>query len=158
VLKRRVLAFYSAEASWGFRLRAVVLPLMLFYTRRVYRRLARHIANQVDDYLASGFKVLGIIGVDGSPSCGVQTTMNMEGAFVGIARMHHAATAVDVNAIVRSTAIPGRGLLVALIQEELTRRGVQVPFAAHDLLAELEGRQDTSAINALTAMAHGEAA
>jgi hypothetical protein len=35
---------------------------------------------------------------------------------------------------------------------------LQVPFTAHDLIAELEGRQDASAIEALTAMVHGGAA
>jgi predicted secreted protein len=149
VLKRRLLGFYGADASMSFRLRAALFPLMLFYTRRVYRRLARQVANQVQDYVASGFKVLGIIGVDGSPSCGVQTTMNMERAFVQVGRLQPVATAADVNAIVRRNAIGGRGLFVALLQEELSRRRLNVPFAAHDLMAELEDRRIVSALDTL---------
>jgi hypothetical protein len=57
----------------------------------------------------------------------------------------------DVNAIVRSNAIGGRGLFVALLEEELRRRSLTVPFAAHDLMAELEGRRVVSAFDMLTA-------
>jgi hypothetical protein len=123
---------------------------MLFYTRREYRKLARQVANQIQDYLASGFEVLGVIGVDGSPSCGLQTTMNLERAFVQVGRLQPVATAADVTAIVRGNAIGGRGLFVALLEKELRRRSLKVPFAAHDLMAELEGRSVVSAFDALT--------
>jgi hypothetical protein len=108
------------------------------------------VANQIQDYLASGFEVLGVIGVDGSPSCGVKKTMNLERAFVEVGRLQPMATAADVNAIVRSNAIGGRGLFVALLEEELRRRRLNVPFAAHDLMAELEGRRVVSAFDTLT--------
>jgi predicted secreted protein len=159
VMKRWLLGMYGADASVRFRLRSVLLPVMLFYTRRVYRRLARHVANQVQDYLASGFEVLGIIGIDGSPSCGVQVTMNVEQAFVQVSRLRQeAATAGDINAIVRGNAIGGRGLFVAILQEELARRGLDVPFAAHDLLAELEDRKVVSAVEKLVSTGHDGAA
>jgi predicted secreted protein len=151
VLKRWLLRFYGADARLSFRLRAMLFPLMVFYTRHVYRRLARQVANQIQDYLASGFEVLGVIGVDGSPSCGMQTTMNLERAFVQVGRLQPVATVADVNAIVRSNAIGGRGLFVALLEEELRRRSLTVPFAAHDLMAELEGRRVVSAFDMLTA-------
>ncbi|HEY7446307.1 MAG TPA: hypothetical protein VH701_28050 [Vicinamibacterales bacterium] len=150
VLKRWLLGFYGADASLSFRLRAALFPLMLFYTRREYRKLARQVANQIQDYLASGFEVLGVIGVDGSPSCGLQTTMNLERAFVQVGRLQPVATAADVTAIVRGNAIGGRGLFVALLEKELRRRSLKVPFAAHDLMAELEGRSVVSAFDALT--------
>jgi predicted secreted protein len=159
VLKRWLLALYGVDASGGFRLRSMLLPVMLFYTRRVYRRLARQVANQIQDYMASGFEVLGIIGVDGSPSCGVGTTMNLEQAFVQVSRLRQgAATAADINAIVRGNAIGGRGLFTALLQEELGRRGLEVPFEAHDLIAELEDRKVVSAVAKLVSTGHDGAA
>jgi hypothetical protein len=123
---------------------------MLFYTRRTYRRLARQVARQVQDYVRSGYEVLGIIGVDGSPSCGVHTTMNMTRAFVQIGGLPETANVADVNAIVRGNAIGGRGLFVTLLREELSARRLDVPFAAHDLLAELDGRSVVSPVDTLT--------
>ncbi len=148
VVKRRLLAFYGAEASVRYRLRNILLPLMLLYTRRVYRRLARQVATQVEDYLASGFTVLGIVGIDGSPSCGVQRTVDVKHALAAFGRLPLTANVPRVNAIVRESVIPGRGFFVALLQEELTRRGLTVRFDAHDLMAELDGQTATPAFTA----------
>ena len=144
VLKRRLLAFYGAEARGRYRLRHLLLPLMLLYTRRVYRGLARQVATQVEDYLASGYTVLGIVGVDDSPSCGVHRTVDVKRALAALGHLPLTATATSVNAIVRESVVPGRGLFVALLQEELTRRELTVRFDAHDLMAELSGQVRSS--------------
>jgi hypothetical protein len=76
--------------------------------------------------------------------------MDVKRAFWQVGRLPQAATAADVNAIVRGNAIDGRGLFVAFLRDELTRRGLEVPLAAHDLIAELEGRTAVSALEKLT--------
>ncbi len=38
------------------------------------RQRAREIAGQVADYRRHGFEVIGLIGVNRSPSCGIETT------------------------------------------------------------------------------------
>lgn len=53
---------------------------MLWYTRRIYRKLAKHAADQIQDYEKAGFSVLGLIGVDASPSCGVRQNLQMREA------------------------------------------------------------------------------
>src|SRR5512143_830165 len=47
VLKRRMLLFYGSKGTLRYRLRDVLLPVMLWYTRRIYRRLAQETANQI---------------------------------------------------------------------------------------------------------------
>jgi hypothetical protein len=47
---------------------------------------------------------------------------------------------------------------VALLQEELARRGLEVPFEAHDLIAELEGGRVVSAFERLASTSHNGAA
>jgi len=42
--------------------------------RRHCRQIASGIANQIEEYLKNGFRVLAVIGVDGSPTCGVDET------------------------------------------------------------------------------------
>ena len=37
-------------------------------------RIARNAAQQIFDYQRNGFSVIGILGINGSPSCGVETT------------------------------------------------------------------------------------
>ncbi|KPV61686.1 MAG: hypothetical protein AOA66_1656 [Candidatus Bathyarchaeota archaeon BA2] len=42
--------------------------------RRYCRQIASGIADQVQEYSRNGFKVLAVLGVDGSPTCGVDET------------------------------------------------------------------------------------
>ena len=99
VLKRRLLLFYGSQLALRYRLLRAVLPVLLWYTRRVYRRLAREAADQIQDYQKSGFAVLGIIGVDGSPSCGVHQNLQMRAALEGLAHLDRETVSdADVNA------------------------------------------------------------
>lgn len=139
VLKRRLLWFFGSEGKLRYRLRNVLLPLLLWYTRRIYRRIAREVANQVADYQSSGLTVVGIVGVDGSPSCGACRTLDMKRSFELIGQFPPDAHAEDMNAIIRACLTEGSGIFLELLRKEIERRGLGVPFLAHDLIAELRG-------------------
>ena len=135
VLKRRILAGYGARGRLVHGLRRVVLPLFVRYTAWRYRHLARDVAVEVEDYLRSGFEVVGIVGVAASPSCGVRTTLDLAGSLDAvsscpIARLdrdwlnHHA-----IAGCVR----PGQGLFIHALERELRRRGLAGPLLEHDL-------------------------
>ncbi|NNE19283.1 MAG: hypothetical protein HKN10_12485 [Myxococcales bacterium] len=139
VLKRRLLLFYGSEGKLRYRLRGTLLPIMLWYTRRIYRKLARQTAKQIGDYQRSGVEVVGIFGVDASPSCGVFKSLDMRDALERTARLDQGtATAEEANRIVLETVVPGRGLFTELLEEELEKRGLRIPWKAHDLIAELQ--------------------
>ena len=61
--------------------RFIFLPLFKFYTGLVYNKLANEVVNNIMDYIKSGFHVVGIIGVDGSPSCGILKTLDLKKSF-----------------------------------------------------------------------------
>jgi predicted secreted protein len=63
------------------------MPLFLLYTKLVYRSLAREVAREIKDYMDVGFEVVGIVGIRGSPSCGVYTTMDLANAAERMAGM-----------------------------------------------------------------------
>jgi hypothetical protein len=139
VLKRRLLWFFGSEGTLRYRLRNVLLPVLVWYTRRVYRKIARQVADQVADYQSSGFTVVGIVGVDGSPSCGVRQTLDLKRGLALVGQLPSAAHAADMNGIIRACLAEGRGIFLGLLREEIERRGVVVPFLAHDLVAEFQG-------------------
>ena len=66
------------------------------------RRIAEEAAHQVEEYLRNGFVVLGMLGINGSPTCGVETTWSACG----------------------ETA--GRGVLIRELDEACKRRGVSL--------------------------------
>lgn len=141
VLKTRLLRMYGTQPAIVQRFRRLALPLMLAYTRRIYRRLARQVAADLADYRRAGFAVVAVVGVDGSPSCGVGRTLDMPRALERVARLDvESATRADMNRIVRQSVTGGSGLFIQALRKELARRHIAVPFLAHDLLAELDGR------------------
>jgi predicted secreted protein len=140
VLKKHLLRAYGTKGTWLHRFRFILLPLMLWYTTVMHRRLARAIARQVKDYLTSGFSVVGIVGVDGSPSCGVNKTLAFTKSFDLIANVDiKTITVKDMNHIIRQSVVDGSGRFTTALKEELTKRNITVPYQAYDLMAELEG-------------------
>jgi hypothetical protein len=70
----------------------------------ICRRLARDQVQQIQAYLAAGHRVLGVLGKNGSPSCGVEETWS-------------------------DGVCPGPGAFIEALRVELRQRGVVVAMA-----------------------------
>jgi hypothetical protein len=84
----------------------------------------------VTDYTSSGFDVRAVVGVAGSPSCGVRTRVDLTQAVAAIAerpRDHLTATWFN-NAVVSPATCAGRGLFMQSLGNALHRRQQSVPF------------------------------
>jgi predicted secreted protein len=68
------------------------------------RNLAQDILQQVLDYRSHGFEVVGLLGVNGSPTCGVETNWS-EGAEPA-----------------------GSGVLIRVLQEMFEQNGIEIPM------------------------------
>ncbi len=55
-------------------------------------------------------------------------------------------TVEQMNSIISEALIDGRGIFMDMLQEELGKRLIHVPFTAHDLIAEIQGIQSSAAI------------
>lgn len=134
VMKRLVLRFYGAEGSWLYRLRGLVCPLFLLYTRWRYRRLAKRAAKDIADYARSGFEIVGVLGVGDSPSCGVRHTLDMRRALPIVASVDVDSTdSRSFNArAVRALIVDGEGLFMKALRRQLQRRNVSVAFSEWD--------------------------
>lgn len=134
VAKRRLLPAYGAAGSWRYRLRRPLVALFRLRTRISYRRLAEEVADQVVDYRSAGMHVHGMVGVAGSPSCGVHTTLDLAAAVDALAELDpKTVSGADVNRVVLAAACPGRGLFVDALERALLRRDVRVEWAEQDL-------------------------
>jgi predicted secreted protein len=137
VLKRRMLVAYGAGGSWRGPLVRALLGGLVAYTRLVYTRLAREVAAEVADYRDCGVDVVGLVGIAGSPSCGVETTLDLPAAVDVLSRCPLAR--LD-RRVVREEAVgahtqPGRGLFVTALQQQFTQRGLSVRFVEYDFVA-----------------------
>lgn len=80
---------------------------LLGEARPCCQALVEGVLRDVAEYRKHGFQVLGVIGNDGSPACGVDFTHYLETGFQ-----------------------PGEGALMLLLREELERQGIELPFVA----------------------------
>lgn len=112
----------------------LVLPVIERYLRWRYARLARTVARDVADAAGDGVDVVAVVGVAGSPSCGVRTTMDLGLAARRVARSNQALTRGWLtDDVVAAAERPGQGLFTTALQGQLVRRHLDVPFTEHRL-------------------------
>ncbi len=142
VLKRYLLPIYGSRGTLLYRLRHLLLPLFLWYTRWRYRRLANEVVRDIEDYVRSGFEVVGIVGVGGSPSCGVCTRLDLRCSLEVVAGCPLARLDRRVmnEEAVAACLSEGEGLFVAAVQRRLRRKHLTIRWYEHDLLSEITGQ------------------
>jgi predicted secreted protein len=148
VLKTRMTRLYGAPLlRWGPARHAVV-TVTRWWTMLAYRRLARRVAADIDDYIGSAFEVVEIVGVGASPSCGVSTTLDLSRAIRSMARCNPSTLDRSTvnDSVVAGSVVDGHGIFIAALQRQLARRGLEVHFSEHDLLREL---RDETPLDAL---------
>jgi predicted secreted protein len=137
VLKRFILRFYGAEGTWIYKLRGILLPLFQVYTRWVYRPLAERVVGHIEDYMRSGFEVVGIVGVGDSPSCGVRCTLDLERSLPIIA-----SCAIETierqefnKKAVAACIADGEGMYMQELRRRLDQRGLNTVFLEYDVFS-----------------------
>jgi uncharacterized protein YbbK (DUF523 family) len=145
VLKRCTVWLYGSKGAPLYPLRGVLLTAFIWWTKAVYRRLARQVAREVADYQRAGIAIDGIVGIGASPSCGVTTTLDLRASLEVVASCPAAALTRDVmnEQAVLGCRRAGEGLFVQALDRELKRYRLTVPAMEHDLAAELRGDRQT---------------
>ena len=111
-----------------------LLPLVRRCLRWRYAWLARTVARDVADADRAGQQIVGVLGVAGSPSCGVRTTLDLDLALRRISRSGHALSARWLSQdVVAAAERPGAGLFMEALQERFASRRLEVPFVDHRL-------------------------
>lgn len=92
------------------------------FFRQTCRDLLAPVLLQLQAYAAAeDVELLGVLGIDGSPSCGVRYTCTgpWGGDFGGR----------DVSGVLaQARAVPGPGVLMEVLREELDRLGLELPM------------------------------
>lgn len=76
--------------------------------RAICREIAKEVSQDLAEFLKAGCEIKGIVGVEGSPSCGVTLTHIREGE--------------------RERIVKGEGILVEEMKKALVDRGVEVNY------------------------------
>ena len=108
---------------------AAVLSRPLTALLRVrYRRIARPAVRDIADYLDGGFDITDIVGVAESPSCGVETTLDIPCALRAIGATPRTDADWFDRAVVDTSTVTGPGLFMEALAAELRKRGTAIPM------------------------------
>jgi predicted secreted protein len=77
--------------------------------RSCCRKMADKVVYQIEQYLRSGFVVAGVLGINASPTCGVETSWS------------------------DGTEVPGAGVFIQELQKSLVRHNLKVPVCGINL-------------------------
>lgn len=78
---------------------------------------------ELKDYVHSDYRILELIGIDGSPSCGVNRTC------VGYTGGEWCKAGEQQKNL---REIPGKGIFIQVLEEMLVQNGISIPFKAID--------------------------
>jgi len=85
--------------------------------RRYCRGLAVALADQVEEYLRCDVDVLAVVGVNGSPTCGVEeTSVGFQGGDL------------EKVELPKAKSLKGEGVFIEELRLELKERNISVPF------------------------------
>lgn len=141
VLKRWTIPLFGSDAGWLRPLRRPLTTVFLWHTRVSYGRLARQVVREIEDYVRSGFDVIGVIGIGGSPSCGALTTLELSRVLDAVAACNpDTLTRDEYNAsVIAGNVVAGRGLFLDALMRRLEHRHLRIDCYEHDLVAEMHG-------------------
>ncbi len=94
--------------------------------REQCQQIIRPVVDQLKDYTKNNYRIVGVIGVDGSPSCGVGKTCsgNWGGEIAG---------RQDLTDVVNNVkCIKQPGVFMEELQELFSKNNIDVPFTAVD--------------------------
>lgn len=96
------------------------------YFRERSRKLIEPIIDQIIDYQRNGYKIIGCIGIDGSPSCGVNKTCSGSwgGELLGDDNIS--------NKIQDIIYISEPGVFIEELKKRFNEKGLNIPFIAID--------------------------
>ena len=143
VLKESMWKPVGSKNTFLYKLTKVFFPLFVWNTKRAYRQIAKEVIEEIRDYRESGFEVVGIIGVAGSPSCGVNTTLDMKKSIEFLANTE--LEKLDREKINgpgnKELLIDGEGFFIEALKGELRKKNITIKFYEHDLIAEIMGKK-----------------
>lgn len=94
--------------------------------REFCRDLLRPSMYQITAFIAAGYQIIGVVGMDGSPNCGVNRTCS------GFAGGEICSQADISRQQALLTMLPGKGVFMTVLAELLAEQDIVIPFTAID--------------------------
>jgi predicted secreted protein len=113
----------SIKNGW-FSILKLILKVWLINFERLCKKEARKVVDRIEDYVTEGYTILGVVGMNDSPTCGVTKTLD----FIEYTRrlVLSKDTGSTPKQIIQETLVDGTSFFIGNIMKELEKRGLDV--------------------------------
>ncbi|NHJ84546.1 MAG: DUF523 domain-containing protein [Asgard group archaeon] len=122
--------------------RHLIYRLFIIHTKRIFSKITRQIIKQIKENQKSGYIVQGIVGVGGSPTCGVYSSIDIsridDFAHLSIDKLDR----TKLNELFYSKFLQeGPGLFIKILKRKLLKKKINISFFEFDLKKEMVGQK-----------------
>lgn len=135
--------FKSLGKSW-FPLVKATYAVRLYGYKRVCANLAAQIVRQMKDFIASGYTIGAVIGMDDSPSCGVTRSVDFLSAAQKCVEIGYCLDDMQypdfetMKSLYPALITTGTGIFMDAIREQIQRRQLDIKMLGFDPWQEAE--------------------
>jgi len=135
------LVFKSAGKIW-FPLAVFLFNFWLYKTKRLCKKEARRVVDGIEDFVREGYSIVGIVGVNDSPTCGVTRTLNLLDIIKKLKSLNITLEVaenphIDQNKyFVPAMQIDGSGAFLGSLMNELGKRRIDIKTVGLEPWAE----------------------
>lgn len=103
--------------------------------------MAKDVVKEIKDYTASGFTVVGIVGVSPSPTCGVRSSLDMKKfcRFLQDSKIEDITKDQVNKQVTTDCLVSASGMFIDEIKKQMERLNLHAPLYEHDLQKEIHG-------------------
>jgi uncharacterized protein YbbK (DUF523 family) len=140
VLKKDMLQGYCIKGTWFNLFRKPYTTYFIWKTKRSFQRQAKEVVAEIKDYVESGYEVVGVVGVKGSPSCGYSESLDLKKSSEFVANLDLNTLSQDYfnEHCYRNCLVKRSGLFFDELQKQLSCSGLKIKLLEHNLLYEMK--------------------
>ncbi|MFX0071656.1 MAG: hypothetical protein ACFFAO_11250 [Candidatus Hermodarchaeota archaeon] len=124
--------------KWYFFIIRFFIKKWIYNFKRLCNKEVKKVIKQMEDYIDSGFEIIGILATDDSPTCGLTKTINLLTAASGIKALgYNAGDFLNPNLEKMRFIIPnlcenGRGIFMKQLIEQLDKKKINIKMIGID--------------------------
>ncbi len=133
----------GTKGTVQYRFARIMFPAFVWYTRIMWRKIAREVVSEMKDWTKSGYEIVGVIGIATSPSCGVNTTFDLPKSFEfspGL-KLEDLEREYMSNYYLEHLTISGEGVYFSELKKEMKKNNIKVRFYEHDPFSDIKGQE-----------------
>lgn len=114
-------------------------PVFMWRTKLIYRKIAKKVVKDMQNYQNSGFEIIGIVGISASPTCSISKTIDGRKFldYLSNKKVDDIKRENLNDFCIKGALVDGNGLYILELKRILKKKKMDIRFYEHDLIREM---------------------